>query len=242
MKTLLILFTLMCLLPIQAEEMQAHLSKTRDLVKEGKYEEALERHIWFHNNALKHEPGMYGVRLSFALSNWMELGAKFPAAKEALIKIRDEKAKALVGGKVMLGFFHDVSSINRVLGEPEKTISLFEVIDKNHPQAAAKYWGVAKDAVIGAKKYELAGKYMKEPLADYEKVKARYDENREFYKDPQIGGASFIQFNENNFVRESLQLIEVCMAVKRLEEAKEILKKAMSVVDDKSLVEAIKEK
>lgn len=45
-RTLFAMLTLLCLLPTYAGEMQAHLSKTRVLVEEGKFEEALERHVW----------------------------------------------------------------------------------------------------------------------------------------------------------------------------------------------------
>jgi len=60
------------------QDMCKYMDDTHTLVKQGKYAEALERMIWFHNHALEHELGMYGVRLSFALSEWKELGDVYP--------------------------------------------------------------------------------------------------------------------------------------------------------------------
>ena len=41
--------------------------------KEGRYEVALQKHIWYHENALQLGKGQGGVRLSFVLSDWLEL-------------------------------------------------------------------------------------------------------------------------------------------------------------------------
>src|SRR5688572_13955457 len=92
-------------------------SKAKRAFKQGKYEEALRHHISFHDNILKTEPAMYGVRLSFALSAWIELGQKYPAALVALKDVRDKKTARLAGGEQSSALFHDVESINQYLGE-----------------------------------------------------------------------------------------------------------------------------
>ena len=55
----------------------------------GNYESALQKHLWYHRNALKHDGAQYGVRLSFALSDWADLASKYPPALTALLKERD---------------------------------------------------------------------------------------------------------------------------------------------------------
>jgi hypothetical protein len=239
MKTLLLLFTLLTVPLIQAEDMQKYLSDTDDLAMAGKHEEALKRHIWFHDHALEHEPAMYGVRLSFALSSWKELGEKYPPAMKALVEVRDRKKKSLLEGKESHELFHDVASINEALGEPEKTVSLFEQVDEKQPKAAKGYWNVAKDAVIAAKRYDLAHKYIGNPAEEFNQVKAMYDHNTSLYDDPRIGGDRFKAYNENNLVEESLRLIEVSNALGNRKAAVEIQAKALAVVDDARLRDAI---
>jgi hypothetical protein len=43
---------------------QAHLSRTQELIRRKRYQEALDRFLWFDEHALEHDPGMSGVRLS----------------------------------------------------------------------------------------------------------------------------------------------------------------------------------
>jgi len=50
------------------------LARARSYRLSGQFEKALQDHIWFHENALKHKPALYGVRLSFALQEWVNLG------------------------------------------------------------------------------------------------------------------------------------------------------------------------
>ena len=61
-----------------ANDMQVYLNETQELVRQQRYAEALERFLWFHDHALEHNPGMAGVRLSFALSYWKNLGDVYP--------------------------------------------------------------------------------------------------------------------------------------------------------------------
>ena len=48
--------------------------------KAGLYKTALAKHIWFHENALSIQPSQYGVRLSFAISYWLDLGGGVPTS------------------------------------------------------------------------------------------------------------------------------------------------------------------
>lgn len=78
--------------------MRDPLDQARQLASEGKFEESLQKHIWIHDHALEVNPAYYGVRLSFALSEWIELGNKYPKALVVLKGIRDEKVYILVVG------------------------------------------------------------------------------------------------------------------------------------------------
>src|SRR5687768_379355 len=108
MKHHLLALFLIALQSAIAEDMQKYLQQTRSLQEEGKYQEALDRHLWFHDHALEHDEAMYGVRLSFALSSWQDLGKKYPPASKALEETRDKKAAVLKEGKGSKEIFHDV--------------------------------------------------------------------------------------------------------------------------------------
>lgn len=115
---------------------EAAYADARRFAKEGAFAEALERHEWFHEHALTYQPSYYGVRLSFALSAWQDLGTKYPPALEALKRVRDRDAELvrLPGSSDHL--FRDVVSINRVLGENAATMNLFREIEHAWPELA----------------------------------------------------------------------------------------------------------
>src|SRR5688500_2847422 len=62
----------------------------------GMYNEALTRHIWFHNHILEYDSAWAGVRLSFALHDWKKLSNKYKPAKDSLNKIRDIKTERII--------------------------------------------------------------------------------------------------------------------------------------------------
>src|SRR5688500_16155454 len=59
------------------------------------YDDALAKYVWYHENALKHQKSLYGVRLSFALADWERLADDFPAAREKLKSVRDDTEKQI---------------------------------------------------------------------------------------------------------------------------------------------------
>lgn len=241
MRTLTIMLVLVVLgaFPARADDMQKYLSDTQALVRQGSYEEALQRFIWFHEHALEHNPGMYGVRLSFALGYWKDLGEVYPPALEALKRIRDEDTATLSSGRDDYHLFHDVMALNRTLGENSKTVELFQQLDESGDGRAAAYWRIAKDDVIAARRYDLVRKYGGNLLKEFDGVKALYDENVSLYPQFEDADPYFKSFNEDNFVEESLQLIEVALALGEAEAAEAIREKALAVLDDERLREEI---
>jgi hypothetical protein len=57
------------------------LDDARRLAADGKFEQALQKRIWLHDHVLETHPNYYGVRLSFALAEWVELGKEYPKAQ-----------------------------------------------------------------------------------------------------------------------------------------------------------------
>src|SRR5258708_6010646 len=93
------------------------LESARGDTYEGSHAQALVKFLWFHNNALQHNPGLLGVRLSFALSYWMELGAIYPPAKAAFIRTRDETESAFVDEPSNFALFQCLAALNEYLGD-----------------------------------------------------------------------------------------------------------------------------
>jgi hypothetical protein len=138
--------------------------------KEDGYEEALNEFIWFHNHALEETPSLYGVRLSFALAYWVELGKKFPKAKLSLEEIRDTKTIALINGAGDCKLFKDVTAINEELRCETRTHSLFVKLISTQPLLAESCSNTALGAIVKSGDFYLAANYIPHP----EKLVANY--------------------------------------------------------------------
>ena len=215
------------------------LDEAQNDFREQRYEDALAKHVWFHNHALKYQPSkMYGVRLSFALSYWKQLGDVYPPARKTFIKLRDNKTDLLEQGKGNRNLFHDVMALNRALGEDNKTVDLFRKLDQDQKDMASQCWTTAKRIVVKAKAYDLARKYMGSLGSEFGNIKELYDTNKTLYGGENLG-EEFKTFNENNFVEETISLIEVAIALDDIKKAREIQTDALSILDDYRLNDII---
>jgi len=145
------------------DEADKALDDAREFREKGEFAKALERHEWYHANALRINPAQYGVRLSFALSDWMRLGEKFPPAIASLKRIRDEGTKTLEEGKGNAALFHDVESINSKLSEEDASIALFKKLDANHPALAGKCFNMISETLMEKNEMDLFAKYVGDP-------------------------------------------------------------------------------
>lgn len=130
---------------------------------EGRYEEALRDHVWFHDHALEEQPSLYGVRLSYALADWADLGKVHPPALVALKAIREAKSVRLLRGDGDRALFHDVKSIDDCLLEHQATHQLFVQLAKVNPELAQQCAELAMPSLVLAKDFALARTFIKDP-------------------------------------------------------------------------------
>lgn len=188
---------------------------------EKRYTIALEKHLWFHLNALRIDSAMSGVRLSFALSYWYRLGQAYPPAMEKLKEARDvAKSEVLAGAKVSESF-RDFSAINKTLGEDDETCKLFVWLDQQSEDTAKKVFHVAMPALIKAEELQLCGKYL-ESKRSYELNKNLFRMDRtstrsETHREMQI------EFSKKRFTNSVSTLIGLLVVNNRFDEAKEIM-------------------
>lgn len=225
----LILFTGAC----YAKDLHQYLRDTRQLVDNGEYELALERTIWFHNHALEHDPGMLGVRLSFALSDWYKLANAYPPALVALNNAREANAELIMSGESDFSTFSEYVSMNRVFNEENESINLFKQIEITHPSAAQDYWRLIKDIAIQRNEYGLLRKYIGNVYREYKTEEERFialmeSDMVEFSEYREALIASY----ENMFVEDVVDLINISVALDDKESAQIIRESARKLVKD----------
>jgi len=139
------------------------LRQARQLVKSQQYAEALEKYIWFHDHALDADRSLAGVRLSYAISEWVDLGEVYPPARSALQSVREAKAESLMQGAHDVSLFHDLASINRAFGQVERTRDLFKSIAAANRGVAEQCFHIALESLVHMKEFGLARSFMPEP-------------------------------------------------------------------------------
>lgn len=211
------------------------------LAKQGDYEGALAKHVWFHDNALKAEPGYYGVRLSFALGEWIELGNVYPKALEKLKAIRDEKTARLSGDSGDPELFHDVEAINGYLGESAATVALFKKIDATRPAFASSVYHIAEVALVESGEYALARKYLGDPQKRLQSAIRNYREGLKYSKSGSRDGDASRHAFESNFADDIVRIVTVLRETGDKAGAKSIQAEALKTLDDGRMRNAFKE-
>jgi len=96
------------------------------LAREGRYEEALAEFIWCYDEGLEFNPFFMGVRNSFLVGDFIQLGRKFPPALDALRERAESAREKLLSGEGGLQESMDVSSILAALDEHHKLLELWD--------------------------------------------------------------------------------------------------------------------
>ena len=241
MKTrfLFLTFNLIRIIVSGQTDMQQYLYETNNLVKEGKYAVALERHIWFHDHVLEHDGSMVGVRVSFALAYWKGLGDKYPPAMVALKKLRDDDAQKLLDKKGDVEIFREVTHINEYMSDNLNTNNLFTKIVALQPDLAAVCFKIAKKSLFKEKNYELLFKYLSNPIADYYQIESDYKTETLRNQDPDFIKYNMKPFTDDQFVQKCLRLLDFTIAKFDLQTSQKIQSLALNTFKDERLINAV---
>ena len=215
------------------------LDNARRLTEQGRYDDALQKHLWFHERALEQDRSYYGVRLSFALAQWVELGRQYPPALDALKRIRDTDTAQLVAGRTDRELMHDVASINDYLHEPEATVEAYKKIEASHPEFAAQVYDLVDEALVDAGAYDLARKHLNDPMERFATAKRNYDNGIWFAARHTESSDASREATESIFTDRVLRLITVLERTGDQKLARELQAEALKVLDSPRLRAAL---
>lgn len=221
------------------------LNEARADAKAERFEEALAKHIWFHRNALKYRRSLYGVRLSYALRDWYDLGKAYPPAlvklqetrDEAIREVHEEATRNGTDREHLRGSFHNFVSINRTLDEESRTSEAFVRLHAENPATAKEIFDLAQPALVKDRKYELCGEYI-DPKQDSPRMIERFRQGKQLAKDAGFG-ARHLDFVNRKFTNDAATLIGLLAVNGRQAEAEEVARDAKNEWDDMSFHKAI---
>lgn len=241
--------------------LQKVLNAAGTLTDEGSYEDALRHYLWYFDHS-RNDISQRGVRLSFALSGWIELGRRYPKARQALVEIRDADTRQFSGNGGYADLFQEIAGINQNLEDDGATVALFKRIEKRDPQLAGQCFWYAEDTLFQKGDYRTCRKYMGDPKAAFERIHqqwqmmkhfeeqnaARREEQKERFQAMAKTNALFAHmpdfpapppFADINFVGQVRQLIEILVATGSKADAENIQTKALSILNDPTLKTAV---
>lgn len=218
------------------------LQEASTLAAEGRFEEALQRHIWYHNHALENAASQGAVRLSFALFSWQELGGKYPKARQALVEIRDRKTRDIAEGRGRFEMFQEVAAINGYLQDEDATYALFKMVQKLDSALAKQCYFVAEDLLVKRGEYELCLKFIGDYQAKFAGLRHEVEMNDELArKNPELNRPEFRLQSRQRFMEKTCQLIEILVATDRKAAAEKVREQAVILNDDPRLKSAVQD-
>jgi len=207
--------------PPKNPDPSAILREARADARSKEYVAALAKHIWFHENALKIQPSQRGVRLSFAISYWLELGEAYPPALQKLKEIRDDSTQRVIAEEDVLGLFHDIESINDHLGEHQKTVETFKLLQHKQPEKAKAVYGLAQKALVLGKEFGICSKYISFEVALANIVQIYQDGKKMVAESESSWKASHRNFVRKQFTTSATLLVAILAVNDRTDEAKD---------------------
>ena len=216
-------------------DLQKILGDAKDFMSKGAYEEALQRHIWYHNHALEIDPAHSAVRLSFALSDWMELARRYPKAKQALVEIRDKKTRDIAEGRGYSEMVQEVQAINHELQDDDATYALFKTIREKDPKLAGQSYFYLETLLVSKGEYQWCLSHMGESQRRFDLIRQGFDMSWS----PPDASAMLKKPAEDRFVGQTRQLIEILVATDHKTDAESIRDQAVAVLDDPRLKSAV---
>ncbi|MBC8352873.1 MAG: hypothetical protein H8E66_12835 [Planctomycetes bacterium] len=240
-----VMFALFVLLPIlsfaddwtppENPDPHAILWEAKTDAQAGRHEVALAKQLWYHENALALQPAQSAVRLSFALSNWLELGESYPPALKKMKQVRDDVEKRVRDeDQVRVKFvdFHEFVAFNRTLREEQRTVETYKWLDETNAEDAKRVFHVAKPALIKQKEYELCGKYIVADR-DLKRIGENYERGLKLAKDK--FGERHREFTEKQFLNASTTLVALLVQNDQKTEAEEAAMTAKKFVKNADL-------
>lgn len=195
-----------------------------------RFQDALTDHLWLHEHALEASPEWNGVRLSFALRDWIYLAEQFPPAREALLAIRDRESARMLKGDATLERFREVAAINEALRDVVATQQLFLALDSVDSAIAEQCAELAMTALVKCEDFQLARRFMPSPAARIAQLAQRLNDGAEALSSQPASAAPTLLAYVLNYAKEVRLVLSVLRGMDEADEAGNMKKAALEQI------------
>lgn len=208
------------------------LDEARAACAEGDFARALNRYSWFFDNCLSIDQSWYGVRLSYVLDEWAELGRKYPPAADALTA----KQQATITGlrqTPSTEAYHDLVAICEYLGQPHVAVELFKELRKSHPAIAKRAVRVGREVLFKAGEYTLLAAYIPSASDRYAELLRLFDHSVEGHRLEY--GDDYLHWARESFRNDVEMLVTILQSTGRVAEADDIGRRAANDKNERGI-------
>jgi hypothetical protein len=251
-------------LPDKTAALEQSLDRAKNEMAQGEYDDALTNLLWYFNQG-QYDEFQKVNRLSSGLAAWVELGRRYPKAKQALVQKRDDDTREFQNGRGDFDLFMELNAINQHLQDDDATVAVFKSIGNHDPELAGQCYGIISSVLVQKGDYQTCLKYMGDHESCFQGACRRYQmemesnassakfreqqmqRQQEFRrKNPNIpvftlpdNSKMSDAITKNLFVNDVRQLIEVLVATGDKADAVKIQHEAIGVLDDPRLEMAV---
>jgi len=209
-------------------QVEARYLRGQEYARAGRRAEALEDLLWCYDEGMIRVANYGGVRNSYLLEHIARLAREYPAAKDALIRRRDEAGKRLYFGPEETRAASDFSSLNETLGRKEENLAAFRKLPKGDPRRQRLH---VYEELLSASEYEDA--LEAEPASSFQRMLSFAETEARgegFAKDmPEIQAYGLKQARQMILAR-----IPALIATQRREEAEELKARLLKLDNSES--------
>ena len=166
-------------LPGEKPDLRKILEEANNLTATDHFEEALQRDLWYHGHAQEFGGSASDYSL---LSQWVELGRRYPKAKQALVNIRDKDTREITEGRGYAEIFHEVQAINGELQDDDATYALFNTVRDSDPMLADQCFYYLQDLLVAKGEYQWCLKHLGDPQERFDSIRRGLDMDRDNQK------------------------------------------------------------
>lgn len=128
--------------------------------RDERFDVALAKFLWFHENAFHYQPSLSSVRRSFALAYWITLAELHQPAMDAFLATRDHTENRFRLDYSSYNLFTDVSSMNQRLADEQRTADLFCDAAAESYDLATRYYHVAERSLVTCGRYQECAPFL----------------------------------------------------------------------------------
>ncbi|MES2069316.1 MAG: hypothetical protein V4488_03135 [Pseudomonadota bacterium] len=223
---------------INTEKARRILDQARQAVREQDYALALEHYEWFFDHALdEDQASLYGVRLSYCLDEWAQVGEKYAPARARLEQKRAESIQQLELTR-QAKKFHDFIALCRYTGMPALPVQQFLEYHRSDRELAREIYTFIREQLMAAGQWEVCGAYIEDADGQYAEALELFDISIAYArKNASLGVDDMEQRIEDMYVNKATYLVTVLSHTRRTEEAQRICERANQDMQQRGLKE-----